>query len=86
MPIPDTRTISQIEASGYDWIAGEYRHAIEHATIRAELASSDEIKRLWLHIHEHYNYLYLLKLDSCMNANLPLHKSAEYGRAFAFTR
>jgi hypothetical protein len=45
--------------------ADAYSHAIEQAIIRAELSSSDEIKKLWLNIREQYEHLKVL--DASMN-------------------
>jgi hypothetical protein len=44
--------------------ADKYRRAIEAATVKAELSSSDEIKQLWLNIRE--QYAYLMVLDASM--------------------
>ena len=41
-----------------------YRRAIEDATVKAELSSSDELKELWLNIRE--QYVYLMALDASM--------------------
>ena len=41
-----------------------YRRAIEDATVKAELSSTDELKELWLNIRE--QYVYLMALDASM--------------------
>ena len=41
-----------------------YRRAIEDATVKAELSSSDELKELWLNIRE--QYVYLMAVDDSM--------------------
>jgi hypothetical protein len=56
--------------------ADAYRRAIEHSIVKAELSSSDEIKKLWLHIREQYEYL--SKLDACINDDIPFSKLADY--------
>jgi hypothetical protein len=56
--------------------ADAYHRAIEHAIIKAELSPSDEIKKLWLHIREQYEYL--RKLDASINDDIPFGKLAEY--------
>jgi hypothetical protein len=41
-----------------------YRRAIEDATVKAELSSTDELKDLWLNIRE--QYVYLMAVDASL--------------------
>ena len=41
-----------------------YRRAIEDATVKAELSSTDEFRELWLNIRE--QYVYLMALDASL--------------------
>ena len=56
----------------------EYRHSIERAIVQAELSPSDEIKKLWLNIREHYEYPVALEMS--LKGNIPLSKLASNGR------
>ena len=61
-----------------------YRRAIEDATVKAELSSTDEFKELWLNIRE--QYVYLMALDASMKERSLSETANSIGMEWSISR